>query len=132
MISSNCDDIIGDAYGKLSAMLEDVIRRRKIEAMSYEEYWKQVVELAQARQSRREYASGEACYLWGKPYMLQVIREGHCCRIEKAPNRIIMKVPEGASEESSDGMVSRGAKVHPSRYVETVQSGFSLRCLLIL
>lgn len=35
-------------YGKLSEMLEDVIEQRKIEAMSYEEYLKQVVELAQA------------------------------------------------------------------------------------
>lgn len=35
-------------YGKLSEMLEDVIEQRKIEAMSYEEYLKQVVELAQS------------------------------------------------------------------------------------
>lgn len=35
-------------YGKLSEMLEDVIEQRKIEAMSYEEYLKQVVELAKA------------------------------------------------------------------------------------
>ena len=35
-------------YGKLSEMLEDVIEQRKIAAMSYEEYLRQVVELAQA------------------------------------------------------------------------------------
>ena len=35
-------------YGKLSEMLEDLIQQRKIEAMSYEEYLRQVVELAQA------------------------------------------------------------------------------------
>lgn len=35
-------------YGKLSEMLEDLIERRKIEAMSYEEYLRQVVELARA------------------------------------------------------------------------------------
>ena len=35
-------------FGKLSEMLEDVIQQRKIEAMSYEEYLRQVVELAQA------------------------------------------------------------------------------------
>lgn len=35
-------------YGKLSEMLEDVIEQRKIAAMSYEEYLRQVVELAKS------------------------------------------------------------------------------------
>lgn len=35
-------------YGKLSEMLEDVITQRKIGAMSYEEYLKEVVELAKS------------------------------------------------------------------------------------
>ena len=35
-------------YSKMSEMLEDVITRRKIEAMTYEEYLRQVVEMAQA------------------------------------------------------------------------------------
>ena len=35
-------------YSKLSEMLEDVITRRKIEAMSYEEYLRHVLEMAQA------------------------------------------------------------------------------------
>lgn len=35
-------------YNKMSEMLEDIIARRKIEAMSYEEYLRQVVEMAQA------------------------------------------------------------------------------------
>lgn len=55
--------------------------------------------LAQPRQSKREYVSGEACYLWGKPYMLQVIYKGSRYHIEKTPNKIIMTVPEGAGEE---------------------------------
>lgn len=58
--------------------------------------------LAQPRQSKREYVSGEACYLWGKPYMLQVVYEGNRYRIEKTPKRIIMHAPEGASEESRE------------------------------
>lgn len=58
--------------------------------------------LAQPRQSKREYVSGEACYLWGKPHMLQVIYEGNRYRIEKTPQRIIMHAPEGASEESRE------------------------------
>lgn len=55
--------------------------------------------LAQPRQTKREYVSGEACYLWGKPHMLQVVYEGRRYHIEKAPNRIMMTVPEGASAE---------------------------------
>lgn len=35
-------------YGKLSDMLKDLITQRKIEALSYEEYLRQVVELAEA------------------------------------------------------------------------------------
>ncbi len=58
--------------------------------------------LAQPRQSKREYVSGEACYLWGKPHMLQVIYEGNRYKIEKTPQRIIMHAPEGASEESRE------------------------------
>ncbi len=56
--------------------------------------------IAQPRQSKRDFVSGEACYLWGKPYMLQVIYEGRRYRIEKTPQRIIMHVPEGASADN--------------------------------
>lgn len=58
--------------------------------------------LAQARQTKREYVSGEACYLWGKPHMLVVTYEGNRYRIEKTPQRIIMRAPEGASVESRE------------------------------
>lgn len=56
--------------------------------------------LAQVRQSKREYVSGESCYLWGKPYMLQVIYAGNRYHIEKTTNRIIMTAPVGATEEN--------------------------------
>lgn len=57
---------------------------------------------AQPRQTKREYVSGEACYLWGKPLMLQVIYEGNRYRIERTPQRIIMHAPEGATEASRE------------------------------
>lgn len=56
--------------------------------------------LAQPRQSKREYVSGETCYLWGKSYMLQVIYKGNHYHIDKTPNKIIMTVPEGTSEDN--------------------------------
>ena len=58
--------------------------------------------LAQERQSKREYVSGESCYLWGKPYMLQVVYEGHRYHIEKTPIKIIMRVPVGATTKNRE------------------------------
>ena len=55
--------------------------------------------LAQPRQSERDYVSGEACYLWGKPYMLRVVYEGRRFLVEKAANKVIMTVPAGTPEE---------------------------------
>ena len=53
----------------------------------------------QFRQSKREYVSGETCYFWGVPYMLQVVYEGKCSKIQRVPGRIIMTVPEGTPLE---------------------------------
>ncbi|HHW94969.1 MAG TPA: M48 family metallopeptidase [Mogibacterium sp.] len=58
--------------------------------------------LAQVRQSQREYVSGESHYLWGKPYMLEVVKGGNKYRIKKVPNKIIFTVPEGATRESKE------------------------------
>lgn len=53
--------------------------------------------VAQERQSKREYVSGESHYLWGRPYRLQVIYEGKQHKIVKTPTKIVMTVPEGTS-----------------------------------
>ena len=53
----------------------------------------------QFRQTKRNYVSGETCYYWGEPHMLQVIYNGKHNKIEKLPNKIIMTVPEGTSLE---------------------------------
>lgn len=58
--------------------------------------------ISQERQTKREYVSGESCYLWGKAYMLQVIFEGCRYRIEKTPNKIIMTAPIGATKEKRE------------------------------
>ena len=58
--------------------------------------------LAQERQSKREYVSGESHYLWGKPYRLQVIHEGTQYKIVKTPTKIIMTAPEDATTESKE------------------------------
>lgn len=53
--------------------------------------------IAQLRQSKREYVSGESHYLWGKSYRLQVISEGSRYIIKKTPNKLIMTVPVDAT-----------------------------------
>lgn len=56
--------------------------------------------LSQPRQTKRELVSGETCYLWGKPYMLQVVFSGHQYHIEQLEHKIIMTAPVGATEEN--------------------------------
>ncbi len=58
--------------------------------------------LSQARQSEREYVSGESHYLWGKPYRLQVIKEGNRYQVTRMPNKIIFKVPKRSTKESRE------------------------------
>ncbi|MFA9464182.1 MAG: M48 family metallopeptidase [Velocimicrobium sp.] len=58
--------------------------------------------LAQERQSKREYVSGESHYLWGKPYRLQVVNAGAKYQIVKTPTKIILTAPEGAATESKE------------------------------
>ena len=58
--------------------------------------------LAQERQSKREYVSGESHYLWGKPYRLQVINEGTQYKIVKTPTKIIMTTPKDATTKAKE------------------------------
>ena len=58
--------------------------------------------LSQARQTEREYVSGESHYLWGKPYRLQVVYEGKKYEISKLPNKIILIAPERSTKESRE------------------------------
>lgn len=55
---------------------------------------------SQARQTEREYVSGESHYLWGKPYRLQVVYEGNSYIITKTSNKIILSGPKGSTKES--------------------------------
>lgn len=76
--------------------------------------------LAQPRQTKREYVSGEACYLWGKPHMLLVIYEGHRYHIKKVPNRIIMTVPEGASAQNREKALTEWYRAELKRILPSV------------
>ena len=60
----------------------------------------------QFRQSKREYVSGETCYYWGVPYMLQVVYEGRRSKVERVPGKIIMTVPEGTPIEKRKSLLT--------------------------
>lgn len=74
----------------------------------------------QPRQSKREYVSGESCYLWGKPYRLQIVSGQKRYSIEKTPNKIIMTVPEGATIESKEQALTEWYRTELKRVLETV------------
>lgn len=76
--------------------------------------------LAQVRQSKREYVSGESCYLWGKPYMLQVIYAGNRYHIEKTPSRIIMTAPVGSTEENREKAMTEWYRSELKRVLPSV------------
>ena len=54
---------------------------------------------SQPRQTPREYVSGEACYLWGKPYRLQVVYGSNRPSITKEASKLVMRVPDEASAD---------------------------------
>lgn len=74
----------------------------------------------QPRQSKREYISGESCYLWGKPYRLQIVPGGRRYLIEKTPTKIIMTVPEEATTEDKERALTEWYRSELKRVLETV------------
>ena len=76
--------------------------------------------LAQERQTKREYVSGESHYLWGKPYRLQVIYEGRNRKIMKTPTKIIMTVPEGTTAETREMIFTEWYRQELKRVLDSV------------
>lgn len=79
--------------------------------------------LAQERQSKREYVSGESHYLWGKPYRLQVVYEGTQYKIVKRPTKIIMTVPEGTDVKARERLFTEWYRQELKRVLESVIIG---------
>ena len=78
--------------------------------------------LWQARQSEREYVSGESHYLWGKPYRLQVVYEGNRYQITKMPNKIILIAPKRATKETKEKAFNEWYREELKRVLEGVVS----------
>lgn len=80
--------------------------------------------LSQARQTAREYVSGESHYLWGKPYRLQVVYEGNKYEISKLPNKIIMTAPKMSTKDSRERAFNEWYREELKRVLD----GVILRC----
>lgn len=78
--------------------------------------------LSQARQTEREYVSGESHYLWGKPYRLQVVYEGNKYVITKAPNKIILTAPMGSTKDSRERAFNEWYRQELKRVLDGVVS----------
>jgi len=78
--------------------------------------------LSQARQTEREYVSGESHYLWGKLYRLQVVYEGNKYKISKMPNKIILTAPERSTKESRERAFNEWYREELKRVLDGVVS----------
>ena len=76
--------------------------------------------LAQPRQTKREYVSGESYYLWGKPYRLQVVYEGTHSKLEKTPNKFILTVPENAATEQREKVLTEWYRGELKRTLDNI------------
>lgn len=76
--------------------------------------------LGQKRQSKREYVSGEAHYLWGKAYRLQVISDGMKRGIKRVGNKIILTVPEDSDESTKEKLMTEWYRAELKRSIPDV------------
>lgn len=74
----------------------------------------------QHRQTKREYVSGESYYLWGKPYRLDVIYENNKYEVEKIPNKIILKIPEGTDTAKRESIITEWYRKELKRVLEII------------
>ena len=78
----------------------------------------------QIRQTKREYVSGESHYLWGKPYRLDVVYGNNKYEVEKTPNKIILKIPEGTDINKRESIIMEWYRKELKRALEII----SKRC----
>lgn len=82
---------------------------------------------SQPRQSERTYVSGEAHYLWGKPYRLQVVSEGTRTSVTKQANKLVMTVPDCYTVEQRERVMTEWYR----RELRRVLQSATRRCVQI-
>lgn len=75
---------------------------------------------SQERQTKREFVSGEAHYIWGKAYRLQVIYEGKKASVVKTPNKLVLTVPEGTTAEGRERVLTEWYRDELKRVLASV------------
>lgn len=78
--------------------------------------------IGQKRQTERKYVSGEAHYLWGKAYRLQVIHDGRKRDVRKSGNKIIMTVPESSDVKLKKALLTEWYREELKRCIPDVLS----------
>lgn len=76
--------------------------------------------MSQVRQTKREYISGESHYLWGKPYRLDVKIGTSKYGIKKMPNKILLTVPNGATQENKEKFFNEWYRSELKRILDVV------------
>lgn len=73
---------------------------------------------AQPRQTKRQYISGEAHYLWGKPYKLQIVYEDTRARVMKEGTKIVMYAPESATVAERKSLMTEWYRAELKRVLD--------------
>ena len=76
----------------------------------------------QPRQTKREYVSGESHYLWGKPYRLEVIYGNKRAEVNKTPNKIILKVPDGTGASKREMILTEWYRSELKRVLKAISA----------
>lgn len=79
---------------------------------------------SQPRQTERTYVSGEAHYLWGRAYRLQVVYEGTRPSVVKQGGKLVMTVPKGYSVEQRERVMTEWYRAELRRVLQSA----SQRC----
>lgn len=87
-------------------------------------YMRQELMRSQPRQTKRTYVSGEAHYLWGMPYRLQVVYEGTHASVTKRASKLVMTVPEGYTVEQRERVMKEWYRGELRRVLQSA----TLRC----
>lgn len=75
--------------------------------------------LKQTRQTKRKFVSGEAHYLWGKPYMLKIVY-GNKAKVERLPDKLVLTVIEGASTETKEKILNNWYRKELNRVLDSL------------
>ena len=74
---------------------------------------------SQPRQTERTYVSGEAHYLWGKPYRLQVVYDGTRASVVKKASKLVMTVPAGYTLEQRERVMTEWYRAELRRVLKS-------------